>query len=51
VVPLDSGQHAPGTYRFAWSAAGRTAGDWTFRVTATDDQGRRSVADRDFTLK
>jgi Phosphodiester glycosidase len=51
VVPLDSGARPPGTYRFGWSAAGRPAGDWTFRVTADDDQGRHSVAERDFTLK
>jgi Phosphodiester glycosidase len=50
-VPVDSGQHGPGTYRFTWSAAGRAAGDWTFRVTVVDDQARRSVAERDFTLK
>jgi hypothetical protein len=51
VVELDSGARAPGTYRFTWSAAGRPAGDYTFRVTADDDQGRHSVAERDFTLK
>jgi hypothetical protein len=51
VVPVDSGQHGPGTYRFTWSAAGRATGDWTFRVAAVDNQARRSVAERDFTLK
>jgi Phosphodiester glycosidase len=51
VVTLDSGARTPGTYRFDWSAAGRPAGDWTFRVTADDDQGGHSVAERDFTVR
>jgi Phosphodiester glycosidase len=51
VVTLDSGAHAPGSYRFSWSASGRPAGDYTFRVTADDDQGRHSVAERDFTVR
>src|SRR5204862_3725502 len=41
----------PGTYRFNWTASGRTAGEWTFRVTADDDKGRHSVAERDFTVR
>jgi hypothetical protein len=51
VVPIDSGQRAPGSYRFNWTPGARAQGDWTFHVTALDDQGRQSVAERDFTLK
>jgi hypothetical protein len=51
VVPLDSGTRAPGLYRLNWNAAGQAQGAWTFRVTADDDQGRHSVAERDFTLR
>ena len=50
-IPLDSGSRGPGTYRLSWPAGGRPAGAWTFRVVADDDQGRRSTAERDFTLK
>ena len=50
VVQLDSGARAPGSYRLNWSTAGQPVGAWTFRVTADDDQGRHSVAERDFTL-
>jgi hypothetical protein len=50
VVSVDAATRTPGTYRFNWVAAGRPAGDYTFRVTADDDQGRHSVAERDFTV-
>jgi len=50
VVSVDSASHPPGTYRFNWVALGRPAGDYTFRVAADDDQGRHSVAERDFTV-
>ena len=50
VVTLDAGSRAPGNYRFNWSGAGQPEGAWTFRVTADDDLGRRSVADRQFAL-
>ena len=50
-VPLDSGARTPGTYRLALAAGEQPAGAWTFRVVADDDQGRRSTAERDFTLK
>jgi hypothetical protein len=50
-VTIDSASHPAGSYRFNWVAAGRRAGDYTFRVTADDDQGRHSVAERDFTLR
>ena len=54
-IPLDSGMHDPGPYKFTW--AGKTPdgppaaeGKWTFSVTATDDQGLRSVAERQLSL-
>ena len=50
-IPVDSGQRAAGTYNATWNAAGQPQGAWTFRVTADDDQGRRSVAERDFTVR
>jgi hypothetical protein len=50
-VAVDSGQRAPGVYRLTWSAAGQPQGDWTFRVSADDDQGRHSLAERDFTVR
>jgi hypothetical protein len=50
VVTLDSATRPPGTYRLNWAAQGRPSGDYTFRVTADDDQGRHSVAERDFTV-
>jgi hypothetical protein len=50
VVPLDEGTRAPGMYRFTWNGAGQPEGAWTFRVTADDDLGRHSVADRQFPL-
>jgi hypothetical protein len=48
-------QAAPGTYPFQWNArrADTTAeqeGTWAFVVTATDDLGRTSSLERDFTL-
>jgi flagellar hook assembly protein FlgD len=54
-IPLDSGRRGPGTYRFTWSGAGPAGaaapeGKWAFSVDATDDQGRRSTADRQFSL-
>lgn len=48
---VDSGGKAPGTYRLSWPASGQPAGAWTFRVVADDDNGQRSTAERDFTLK
>jgi hypothetical protein len=52
---IDSGPRTPGIYSFTWT--GLTAdgalepeGIWHFTVTATDDQGRTSTADRSFAL-
>ena len=52
---LDSGAKAPGRYRISWNgtdAAGAPAPEGRYRwtITATDDLGRTSVADRTFTL-
>lgn len=49
-IPLQSGPRAPGVYRFDWNGVGQPEGPWTFRVTADDDLGRRSVAERQFSL-
>ena len=54
-IPFDSGARTPGTYRFSWSGATPAAtpapeGLWRFAVTATDDQGQVSQADRTFAL-
>jgi hypothetical protein len=46
--PVDAGQRAPGVYRFPWSGANEPEGQWRFTVTATDDQGATSTADRLF---
>jgi flagellar hook assembly protein FlgD len=51
---VDTGQRRPGLYRFNW--AGRTDGGpetegrWRFAVTAVDDEGKASSADRAFVL-
>jgi hypothetical protein len=50
VVPLDTSPRAVGVYKFNWDGAGQPEGNWTFRVTADDDLGRHSVADRQFAL-
>jgi len=53
---IDSGPRTPGTYSFTWTGLtpdGTTLepeGIWHFTVTATDDQGRASTADRSFAL-
>jgi hypothetical protein len=50
-IPVDSGQRGAGSYNLTWNASGQPQGEWTFRVTADDDQGRHSVAERDFTVR
>ena len=47
-VALDSSVHDPGTYRSDWTTTAE--GRWTFSVTADDDLGRRSTAERTFTV-
>ena len=37
----------PGTYRFSWTTFD-AEGTWRWRITATDDQNRQSVAERPF---
>ena len=53
--PVDSGDRAPGTYRFTWSGSRsdgsvEAEGKWRFNVNATDTTGQSSTADRLFTL-
>jgi flagellar hook assembly protein FlgD len=47
---VDAGQRAPGVYRFTWPGSNEPEGQWRFTVTATDDQGQTSTADRLFSV-
>ena len=52
---LDAGQRTPGAYRVSWdgtdaSGAPAPEGKYHWSVSATDDLGRASTADRTFTL-
>jgi flagellar hook assembly protein FlgD len=47
---LDTGQHGPGTYRFTWPGTDEPEGTWKLSVEAVDDLGRRSTAERTFSL-
>ena len=51
---VDSGDRRPGLYSFDWTGrqAGGTEpeGRWRFAVTAVDNEGRSSTADRSFSL-
>lgn len=54
-ISLDSGERTPGTYKFSWKgvdAAGKVLpeGRWIWRVSAVDDLGRSSSAERPFLL-
>jgi flagellar hook assembly protein FlgD len=54
-IPLDSGVRQPKTYRFDWTGKNADGtlmpeGAWRVAVTATDDLGRTSAADRSFSL-
>jgi hypothetical protein len=54
-LPIDAAPRAPGTYRFTWAGVGANAapgpeGSWRFVVTATDDLGQASTAERTFAL-
>jgi hypothetical protein len=53
--PVDSGDRAPGTYKFTWpgtrpGGSVEAEGKWRFNVSATDTTGQSSSADRLFTL-
>jgi hypothetical protein len=45
---LESTARGPGTYPLTWTATAQ--GRWTFSVTAVDDLGRKTFADRSFTV-
>jgi flagellar hook assembly protein FlgD len=47
---IDTAQRAPGTYRFTWPGTNEPEGQWRFSVTATDDAGQTSTADRLFSV-
>jgi hypothetical protein len=47
---LAQAQQQPGTYTVQWNGAGASEGSWRFVVSATDDQGRMTTADRSFAL-
>jgi hypothetical protein len=53
---LDAGERKPGIYRFAFagtrnrSSAVEPEGRWRWTIAATDSEGRRSTADRVFSL-
>jgi hypothetical protein len=47
---LDSGAKPPGRYKLIWDGAGAPEGRYHWNVTATDDQGQTSSADRTFAL-
>ena len=49
-LPIDAGPRAPGTYTFSWNGAGQPEGSWKLSVTATDDLGQVSTAERAFSL-
>jgi flagellar hook assembly protein FlgD len=51
---VDSGERRPGLYRFDWTGrqggGSEPEGRWRFAVTAVDNEGRSSTADRSFSL-
>ena len=47
--PVDSGTREPGSYRFAQGDF-TAEGTWHWKVSATDDQSRQSLADRPFVV-
>lgn len=53
--PIEAGPKEPGVYRFSWSAltadgGAEPDGAWRLNVTAVDDQGQTTVADRLFAV-
>lgn len=47
---LTQAAQQPGTYSVQWSGGGASEGAWRFSVSATDDLGRTTTAERPFTL-
>ncbi|HVD25483.1 MAG TPA: phosphodiester glycosidase family protein [Gaiellaceae bacterium] len=51
---IDEGNRRPGLYKFDWtgkqSGTPEPEGRWRFQVSAVDNQGQQSTADRSFTL-
>jgi hypothetical protein len=47
---LDSGVKAPGRYKLTWDGAAAPEGRYHWNVSATDEQGQPSTADRPFAL-
>jgi hypothetical protein len=47
---LDEGDKVAGTYRYDWTGEGEPEGQWRLSVSAVDDQGQSSSADRFFVL-
>ncbi len=49
-VTLAADDEQPGVHTLTWDGAGAPEGAWTFTVTAADDQGRTTTAQRTFAL-
>lgn len=49
-VTLASDAEQPGVHTLTWDGAGAEEGSWRFVVTAVDDAGRTTTAERDFDL-
>ena len=49
-VTLAQDTEQPGVHTLQWDGAGAAEGNWRFTVTATDDTGRTTTADRSFAL-
>jgi hypothetical protein len=45
-----AGARAAGRYSFSWDGSGAAEGDWRWRVTAVDDVGQTTKAERPFRL-
>jgi flagellar hook assembly protein FlgD len=49
-VTLAQDAEQPGVHTLQWDGSGAAEGNWRFSVTATDDLGRTTTADRQFAL-
>jgi exopolysaccharide biosynthesis protein len=49
-IVLAQAAEQPGTYTFPWDAKGAVEGDWKLTVTALDDLGRTTTAERPFSV-